>query len=190
MAKMSTDINHRCYLSFYQRKHTVLVTRCWLMLLLSTLVLLVSCQKNTSPDPSTVLEPGSPALISLYQEGRAAYQAEHFDKAAVVFERVVEIDPQHLNALINWGVALSSNNLAEEALPKFQQALAREPNHPGALYNSGVAYQRLGLHTKAIEQYDRSISLNPSLLTPALNRYLTRQRAKVQDTHIGASSSR
>lgn len=164
----------------------MLVTRCWLMLLLSTLLLLASCQKSTDPNPDTVMEPGSPALTKLYQEGRAAYQAEHFEKAAAVFERVVETDPQHLNALINWGVALSSNNLAEEALPKFQQALAREPNHSGALYNLGVAYQRLGLHAKAIEHYDRAIALEPTFLNPALNRYLTRQRAKAQDAEIGA----
>ena len=164
----------------------MLVTRCWLMLLLSILLLLASCQKNTDPNPDTVLEPGSPALIKLYQEGRAAYQAEHFAKAAAVFERVVEIDPQHLNALINWGVALSSNNLAEEALPKFQEALAREPNHSGALYNLGVAYQRLGMHEKAIETYDRATALDSTLLTPALDRYLTRQRVRAQDAQIGA----
>ena len=139
--------------------------------------------------PNTVLEPGSPALMELYQEGRAAYQAEHFEKAAAIFERVVEIDPQHLNALINWGVTLSSNHLAEEAIPKFQQALAREPNHPSALYNLGVAYQRLGQHASAIEQYDRAVSLDPTLLSPALNRYLTRQRARAQDTHIGAPTT-
>jgi tetratricopeptide (TPR) repeat protein len=75
-------------------------------------------------------------------------------------------------ALINWGVALSSSNKPEDALPKFQQALSREPNNAAALYNLGGAYQRLGQHAEAIEQYDRTVGLNQALFTPALQRYM------------------
>ena len=166
----------------------MLVIRSGLMLLLGTLVLLTSCQKSTTPNSETALEPGSSALEKLYQEGRAAYKADHFAEAAEVFERVVEADPQHLNALINWGVALSSSNKPEAALPKFQQALSREPNNAAALYNLGVAYQRLGQHAEAIEQYDRAVVLNEAFLTPALQRYLQRQRPKLQDTEINVPS--
>jgi tetratricopeptide (TPR) repeat protein len=166
----------------------VLVIRFGLMLLLSTLMLLTSCQKSTNPKSATALEPGSPALEQLYQEGRAAYKADHFDEAAAIFERVVEIDPQHLNALINWGVALSSGNKPEAALPKFQQALSQDPNNAAALYNLGVAYQRLGQDAEAIEQYDRAVALNQAMLTPALQRYLERQRPKLQDTQINVPS--
>jgi tetratricopeptide (TPR) repeat protein len=162
----------------------VLVIRSGLVVLLSTLVLLASCQKSTAPKSATALEPGSPALEELYQEGRAAYQASHFIEAATVFERVVDVDPQHLNALINWGAALSSGNKPEAALPKFQQALSRDPNNAAALYNLGVAYQRLGQHADAIEQYDRAVTLDQALLTPALQRYLQRQHPKLQDTEI------
>ena len=162
----------------------MLVIRSGLLLLLSALVLLTSCQKSTDPRAEAALEPGSPALEQLYQEGRAAYQASRFDEAAMAFERVVEVDPQHLNALINWGVALSSGSSPEAALPKFQQALSREPNNASALYNLGVAYQRLGQHAEAIEQYDRAVALNQALLTPALQRYLQRQRPKLQDAEI------
>ena len=166
----------------------MLVIRSGLMLLLSTLVLLTSCQKSTAPTSETALEPGPPALEQLYQEGRAAYQASHFDEAAKIFERVVEVDPQHLNALINWGAALSSGNQPEAALPKYQQALSRDPNNAAALYNLGVAYQRLGQHAEAIEQYDRAVALNQAMLTPALQRYLQRQRPKLQETQINVPS--
>jgi tetratricopeptide (TPR) repeat protein len=178
----------RAVKSFQQRKHAVPVIRSGLMLLLSTLVLLSSCQKSTTPKSETALEPGSPALEQLYQEGRAAYQASHFIEAAAMFERVVEVDPQHLHALINWGAALSSGNKPEVALPIFQQALSRDPNNVAALYNLGVAYQRLGQHAEAIEQYDRAVALNQAMLTPALQRYLQRQRPKLQETQINVPS--
>jgi tetratricopeptide (TPR) repeat protein len=166
----------------------VLVIRSRLMLLLSTLVLLTSCQNSTAPKSTTALQPGSPALEEIYQEGRAAYQASHFDKAAEIFESVVEADPQHLNALINWGAALSSGNKPEAALSKYQQALARDPNNVAALYNLGVAYQRLGQHAEAIEQYDRAVALNQAMLTPSLQRYFQRQRPKLQETQIDIPS--
>jgi tetratricopeptide (TPR) repeat protein len=166
----------------------VLVIRSGLMWLLGTLMLLTSCQKNTTPGTDTALEPGSPALEELYQEGRAAYQASNFDEAAAAFERVIEVDPQHLNALINWGVALSSGNKPGAALPKLKQALSQDPNNAAALYNLGVTYQRLDQHAEAIEQYDRAVALNPVFLTPALQRYLQRQRPKLQDTKINVPS--
>ena len=88
------------------------------------------------------LDPGTPQLEQLYQEGRADYQNGKYDDAVRKFAYVVEVDPTHLNALINWGVALSSGNKPEAAVPKFQQALSREPNNAATLYNLGDAATR------------------------------------------------
>ena len=117
------------------------------------------------------MQPDSPELEKLYQEGRAAYLSEDYQTAAAIFERVVKSDPTHIKALINWGVSLSRDGDPKEALPKFEQALARDPNHAWAMYNLGVALQRLGEHEAAMIQYKQAVERDPALLTPEMKHY-------------------
>ncbi len=158
-----------------------------LVLVLSATLLLASCQSKQQAEVD--LKPNTPALEQVYQQGRAAYVAAHYDEAAQAFARVAAADPEHLNALINWGVALSRGGQPQEALTKFRQALARDPNNAAVWYNIGVALERLGKHDDAIAHYDQAVALDPTRLTPALEWYLERLRPKAQDTQIGISPS-
>lgn len=159
-----------------------------LAVLLGAALLLASCQ-STQSQIDAALKPGSPELEDLYQSGRAAYLEEKYEEAAFIFARVVEVDPDHLNALINWGATLSRSGDLKGALEKYDQALARDPNNGATLYNKGVTLERLGKHAAAIEYYDMALTRDASLMTPALQRYLKRQRPKTQDTEIGGAPS-
>ncbi len=158
-----------------------------LVVLLLALIVLGACQ-SAKPGPNADLQPGSPGLEQLYQEGRAAYLSEDYETAAATFAQVVEIDPEHLKALINWGASLSRSGNAREAIPKFEQALARDPNHAAAMYNLGVSLQRLGEHEAAIAQYNQAVARDPSLLTPEMKRYLQRRGPKRQDREINLNA--
>lgn len=163
----------------------MIVNLCWLMLTFSTFLLLASCQSNKS-QPNIKFVPGSAALAQLYQKGRTSYQAGQFETAATQFAQVATADPNHLNALVNWGSALSRSGEPEKALSKLNQALTKEPNNAAILYNLGVVYERLGQHVDAIEHYTQAITRDQTLLSKALQRYLARQRPKLQDTEIGS----
>lgn len=164
-----------------------MVTIRQLVVLLLALIALGACQSAKS-GANTDLQPGSPELEQLYQEGRAAYLSEDYDAAAETFSQVVEIDPAHLRALINWGVSLSRSGDAKAAIPKFEQALARDPNNASAIYNLGVSLQRLGEHEAAMAQYNQAVALDPSLLTPEMQRYLQRRGPKRQDREINLNT--
>lgn len=146
-----------------------------------------SCQ-STKSGSEIALQPGSPELEQLYQEGRAAYLSEDYQAAAAAFARVVEIDPTHIKALINWGVSLSRGGNPKEAIAKFEQALARDPNNAWAMYNLGVALERLGEHEAAITRYKQAVALDSTLLTPEMKRYLQRKEPKGQDSAIQMQS--
>lgn len=157
-----------------------------LALLLSLLSLATAC--NSTPKRAFgTLEPGSPQLEQLYQEGRVDYQNGEYDDAAQKFAHVVEVDPTHLNALINWGVTLSRSGQPVKAIPKYQQVLARDPNNAEAYYNWGVALQRLRRHSDAIERYQRAVDLKRDLLTPELQSYFNRHHRAASDREIGAT---
>ncbi len=158
------------------------------VVLLMVLVVAGACQ-STKAGSETALQPGSPELEKLYQEGRAAYLSEDYQTAAAAFARVVESDPTHVKALINWGASLSRGGNPKAAIPKFEQALARDPNQAWAMYNLGVSLQRLGEHEAAIVQYKLAMERDPSLLTPEMKRYLQRKEPKRQDSEINPQGS-
>lgn len=159
-----------------------------LVVLLMVLVATGACQ-STKSGSHAALEPGSPELERLYQEGRAAYLSKDYETAATTFERVAENDPTHINALINWGTSLSRSGNPRAAIPKFEQALTRDPNHAWAMYNLGVSLQRLGEHEAAIAQYKLAVDRNPAILTPEMKRYFQRKAPKQQDRAISMPGS-
>ncbi|ETX08315.1 tetratricopeptide repeat protein [Candidatus Entotheonella palauensis] len=160
-----------------------MVTIFRLVVLLMVLAAAGACQ-STKSGSETALEPGSPELEQLYQEGRATYLSEDYQSAASIFARVVENDPMHIKALINWGAALSRGGKPKEAIAKFEQALARDPNHAWAMYNLGVSLQRLGEHEAAVVQYKQAVERDSTILTPKLQNYLDRKEPKQQDSGI------
>ncbi len=159
-----------------------------LVVLLIALVATGACQ-STKSSSKTVLQPDSPELEQLYQTGRAAYLSEDYQAAAETFAQVVESDPTHIKALVNWGASLSRGGNPKDAIPKFEQALARDPNHAGAMYNLGVSLQRLGEHEAAIVQYKRAIERDASFLTPQMKSYFERKEPKKQDSEINLQGS-
>jgi tetratricopeptide (TPR) repeat protein len=160
----------------------IMTTSYRLMLCMLLALMMGACSKTTQSAATT--PPSALTPEQLYQAGRIAYAAERFDEAAENFARVVHEDPQHLNALINWGAALSRSGKPGEAIAKYQQAVLQDPNNAAAYYNWGVALERLGRHPEAVERYDKAIALQAQLLTPELERYLQRHRSTQQDTRI------
>lgn len=158
-------------------------TSWWLGLLIPVVLIVTACQ--STPQATGAPAAGTPTLEQLYQEGRAAYEAGDYVIAAEKFAAVAEANPQHVNALINWGAALAQSGQPLEAIAKYQQALARDPNNAKAYYNWGVALERLRKHAQAIEKYERAVALQSDLLTPTLQSYLQRRRPLLQDTQIG-----
>src|SRR5215831_20008817 len=104
----------------------------WLVGLVWTLVLLVSCSSKRPVQVS--LAPQTQALEQVYQAGRVAYKEGRYDDAAAQFARVVAADPEHLKARLNWAAALSYSNQVSEAIVQCQNVLARDPTNAEAYY--------------------------------------------------------
>jgi Flp pilus assembly protein TadD len=153
-------------------------------LVLGVLIAVLVGACSSTQQSASIPAPGSLPLEQLYQEGRIAYEAGRFDEAVDKFARVVQSDPLHLKALINWGAALARSGNIAEAILKYQQALTLDPNSAEAYYNWGVALERLGHHQEAVDKYNIAVALKTQILTPELDRYLQRQRARLQENQI------
>ncbi|HWU56951.1 MAG TPA: tetratricopeptide repeat protein [Rhizomicrobium sp.] len=97
------------------------------------------------------------------QQGRPAEACDYFGEA-------LQISPNELSALMNYGMALRAAGRAQEALDAFDRALAIQPNMPEGLYNRGVALADLRQFELAVDSYDRALVLQPEMMAAIVNR--------------------
>lgn len=83
------------------------------------------------------------------------------ERALEVYERVLELDPDHVDAHVNLGRLLHEQKAPAAAEKHYRAALAADPEHETAAFNLGVALEDLGRTHEAIEAYERAIELDP-----------------------------
>lgn len=83
------------------------------------------------------------------------------DEARAAYERVVAIDPKHVDAHVNLGRILHEGGVPLAAEKHYRAALAIEPDHAVAVFNLGVALEDLGRMTDAVALYEKAIVLDP-----------------------------
>lgn len=81
--------------------------------------------------------------------------------AIFYFDRVLSVEPEHLNALIYKGNALGKLGKYEEAISIYDKALTIKPDHVTCLLNKGLAFHYLKKYKEAISCYDMILSQTP-----------------------------
>lgn len=83
-------------------------------------------------------------------------------QAQKLYERVLELDPDHVDAHVNLGRLLHEQKAPAAAEGHYRAALAIDPDHETAAFNLGVALEDLGRLREAIAAYERAIELDPT----------------------------
>jgi len=102
--------------------------------------------------------------------GLLRLQQGRFQEACDYLGEALEISPNDLNALMNYGMALRAAGRPEEAVRVFDRALAIQPNMAEGLYNRGVALGDLKRFELAVDSYDRALVLRPEMMAAIINR--------------------
>lgn len=105
-----------------------------------------------------------------YNHGTALLRLGRSSAAAVMFERALKIDGQHLGALNNLGICRQQLQQHDEAIALFRRAVDLSPDNPDSLYNLGAALMATGNRREALPMLQRSLTANP--LSPATHRKL------------------
>jgi tetratricopeptide (TPR) repeat protein len=84
------------------------------------------------------------------------------DEAREAYERVLTLNPNHMDAHVNLGRILHESGAPAAAEKHYRQALELDPKHEIAAFNHGVALEDLGRHREAIAAYERAIALDPA----------------------------
>jgi len=86
------------------------------------------------------------------------------------YERVLAIDPYHVDALINRGNVLEDLNRFNDALASYDRAIAAQPANARAHSNRGNVLQSLQRFDEALLSYDRALSVRPDYAEAFYNR--------------------
>jgi len=112
--------------------------------------------------------PADPAALAHY--AHALMAAQKFGEALAAYDRLLAIQPTHIEAHYNRGVIFSQQQRYEEALAALDQALTLQPNAAAAHFNRGVVLAELERHREALESYDQVLALNPAYAPALANR--------------------
>ncbi len=86
-------------------------------------------------------------------------------QAIGMLRKVVEIEPNHLNANLYLGYFSVVSGQYDKAFPRLEIVLKQEPAHPQALLLMGQAYQGKGEKEKAREYLQRCLDSKPDAET-------------------------
>jgi len=92
--------------------------------------------------------------LELHQQGR-------FDQAQAIYNEILEITPDNVNALHLLGVIAYQTQNHRRAVDLIDKAIAINPDNAAFYSNRGLAFQALNQFEKAISSYETAIALNP-----------------------------
>ncbi|MBI3105563.1 MAG: cytochrome c-type biogenesis protein CcmH, partial [Candidatus Rokubacteria bacterium] len=94
-------------------------------------------------------------LPALLDQGRRAMEAEDLGRALRLFQRALEVDPEHPGARAYLGLILLRGGHPDRALTEFDRALSQEPKLAQALWGKGlVLYEAPGKTGEAIRTWE------------------------------------
>ena len=121
---------------------------------------------SISKQQSAAIEANAKQLkiaLALHQQGQ-------LDQAEVIYKAILQLQPQHFDALqLLATIALQRNNLLE-AVALFDRALKINPHHPNALSNRGNALLNMKRPEQALDSYDRALAIKPDFVEALNNR--------------------
>jgi len=90
------------------------------------------------------------------------HQNNNLQDAQNLYNKILEIDPNHSQTLNNLGVSFQDLRKNKKAKECFEKAIKINPNYADAHNNLGVIFQDLGENEKAKECIEKAIKINPN----------------------------
>ncbi len=103
-------------------------------------------------------------LRELQQQMQVAvqhHQAGRLQEAEAIYSRVLELKPDHADALHLSGVAAHHTGQHQKAIQLILQAIQASPKVSMFFYNLGAAYHAISCFEEAIQSYQKALCLNP-----------------------------
>ncbi len=108
-------------------------------------------------DPARISEPGHDRIATLIGEGKAKLKQNDLESALRCFEEVLQLAPNHSEALVKKGAALEGLHKLNEAFECYDQAIASDDSMTLAYLHKGGLCNRLERFKEALECYEKAL---------------------------------
>lgn len=133
-----------------------------------SLLLMASAFAISISIPSALLAQRFTTPDEWVDHGITLLEREQYPEALKMFDKAIELNPNHVRALTAKGAALIPLRRYQEAIQYYDRAIRIEPNLVVAAYNKGIALSKLGKYKEAIDSYDNAIRIAPRVSNVAL----------------------
>lgn len=120
-------------------------------------------RESTQPRQAEILAQAIAGAVRQHRDGNAG-------EAEALYQRILEVAPDHFDALHLLGVLRQQQGRCAEALTLIDAALRVIPNSADALSNRGVVLKALGRCEEALASYDRALMIDPEQIDALDNR--------------------
>ena len=107
------------------------------------------------------------------EEALAFFNAGNFEGARIIYEGILEVDPNDCNVLNLLGLVDYSLKNYQQALILFSKAISIYPNHASFHSHLGNTFKELGRYSEALASYDQAIKINSKFAQAYMNRGVT-----------------
>lgn len=95
------------------------------------------------------------------QTALAHHRAGRLPQAEAIYQQILQVEPQHADALHMLGLVAAQLGNAQVAINLFQRAIASKSSDPAFHFNLGLALQNTGNLEQAAASYRNAIALKP-----------------------------
>ncbi|MBM2852164.1 MAG: hypothetical protein HW420_711 [Candidatus Nitrosotenuis sp.] len=110
------------------------------------------------------------SAIEIFNQGITEQNCGNSKKALTLFNRVLELIPNHVDALIKKGNILGKFGKYVDAISIYDKVIEIEPQNVLALTNKGLALHYLAAYDKAITCFDNALKIKPNNVIALYNK--------------------
>ncbi|MFX1275651.1 MAG: tetratricopeptide repeat protein [Promethearchaeota archaeon] len=108
-------------------------------------------------------------IKEIIEEGKRHFREGHYEEAIVAYKRVINAEPENIDAMINMGISYVELKDYEKGIELYKRVLEIEPENKYALNNMGWARECQGKIEEAKELYIKSLDKDSSFDNALIN---------------------
>ena len=110
------------------------------------------------------------SIRELLKSGQTLLNTGNPKEAMIIFDKVLETSPNHIDALTKKGNILGKLGKYDDAIMHYDRILEQENQNILALLNKGLAHHYIGQYEIALDCYEQVLVIKPRNVTALYNK--------------------
>ncbi|MEG4343983.1 tetratricopeptide repeat protein [Microcoleus sp. A003_D6] len=131
-----------------------------------------TAKQSQGIETSVAIETGgeNPVFLEdLLRQAEQLMETGDREEAIALYEQIISIEPNCVQARINFGFLKQEKGELDAAIPHYREALAIDPNIPQTAYNLAKIFEEQGQVEEAIAHYEQALVAQPDFVPALIN---------------------